>query len=152
MIRSDMRIRNATSDDLDAIVELAKLNRQFHTPTVDGKDALARVLSFKNNVFLVCISDVTVAGFIIGSWDGARAIIHKISVHPDHRGKGIGRSLVNKSAKMFRDMGAPTLGVTAADGTRDEQNNSIPFWEDLGFKSVAARLMVHFDLNELDGE
>ncbi len=151
MTRSNM-IRAAAPQDLDAIVEITKLNRQFHTPEVDGKGALTRFLSFENNVFLVCIKDDVVTGFVIGSWDGARAIIHKISVHPDHRGIGIGRSLVRKAAQTFREMGAPTLGVTAADGTKNEENDSIPFWEELGFRCVAARLMVHFDIDDLEGD
>ncbi len=149
MTRSNT-IRAAAFQDLDAIVEITKLNNQFHTPEVDGKDALARALSFKNNVILVCLLDDVVAGFVLGSWDGARAVIHKISVHPDHQGEGIGQALVKKSAQIFREMGAPTLGVTAADGTRGDENDSIPFWEDLGFRCVAARLMVHFDMNELE--
>jgi hypothetical protein len=57
-----------------------------------------------------------------------------------------------ESARVFKGMGAPTLGVTAADGSTDEPNDSMDFWKAIGFESIPARLMIHFDIEELGGD
>ena len=144
-----MKIRDMKKEDVQAVVDILKHNNQFHTPDVDGDKAMLRSLKFENNVMLVCETRGQIAGLVIGSWDGARAVIHKVSVHPDRQNRGIGSNLILKAAERFKEMGAPTLGVTAADGTKNEMNDSIGFFEALGFKTVAARLMVHFDIEEL---
>ena len=151
MTQLNMKIRFATIDDIDAIVEITKANEHYWSPLVDGAEPLARILERQNNLFLVCETD-KVVGFALGTWDGARAYIHKISVHPDIKGKGIGTELVAHSIKFFKDIGAPTVAVTAADGTRYEEENSTGFWKKVGFEPIPARLMIHFDIQEVDDE
>ena len=149
MTPSNMRIRPANIHDLDSVITITKDNNHFWTPEVDGKDALTRVLERNTNVFLVSekMENEEVTGFIVGSWDGARAIIHKISVKPDMQMNGIGKALVEEAIVQFKDMGAPTVGVTAADGTSEnEKIESTGFWTGLGFEKIPARLMIKFDI------
>lgn len=114
---------------------------------MDGKEGLARVLERDSNVFMVAEKDGAVVGFVLGSWDGARALIHKLSVTPGLQRLGIGSRLVDEAVSGFAGMGAPTVGVTAADGTRDnEEQDSTGFWKRVGFESIPARLMIKFDI------
>lgn len=146
---SNMTVRRATADDLDSVVRITKENNHYWTPEVDGREPLSRILERDTNVFLVSESpdDNEVTGFILGSWDGARAIIHKISVKPDLQKCGIGSALVNEAIGRFKQMGAPTVGVTAADNSlENEMIESTGFWTKLGFRMIPARLMINFDI------
>jgi ribosomal protein S18 acetylase RimI-like enzyme len=131
------------------MVEIMEANHHYYTPEVDGVAAITNQLTMSNNVMLVAEVDRTIVGFVIGTWDGARAFLFKLSVHPDFQGRGIGSELVRESARRFKKMGAVTLGLAAADGSTGEANNAIPFWERLGFEKIPARLMIHFEINDL---
>lgn len=145
-------IRRAVTADIDAIVRITKENGHYWTPKVDGKDALARLIARESNIILVCESDGDITGFIIGTWDGARALIHKLSVRPDLQHQGVGRELVLQAISKFKDMGAPTVGVTAAEGAEGDIDDSTGFWQKIGFRTIPARLMINFDIWSDDDE
>ena len=151
MTLSNMRIRPAIPDDIDAVVQITKANEHYWSDAVDGSEALARMLERDNNIFLVCETD-KVQGFVLGTWDGARAYIHKISVHPDVRGTGIGTELVARAVEFFKDIGAPTVAVAAADGTMYNELDSTGFWKKVGFEPIPARLMIRFDIQGEEDE
>jgi ribosomal protein S18 acetylase RimI-like enzyme len=134
------------------MVEIMEANHHYYTPEVDGVAALTNQLTMSNNVMLVAEVDRIIVGFVIGTWDGARAFLFKLSVHPDFQGSGIGSELVRESARKFKNMGAVTLGLAAADGSMGVANNSVQFWEKLGFEQIPARLMIHFEIDELAGD
>ena len=144
-------IRNATKDDIEAVIQITKDNEHFWTPQVDGAEALERILERPSNMFLV-YDDGEILGFILGSWDGARAFIHKISVKPNIRQKGVGTQLVAEAIEHYRKIGAPTVAVAAADGTREEEQDSTEFWKKVGFVPIPARLMIYFDVQEDEDE
>ncbi len=152
MILSNTSIRTAKKKDIDTVIRITKDNGHFWTQEVDGAEALNRVLARPENVFLVCEKDNDILGFIIGSWDGARAIIHKLSVRPDVHGLGIGRELVAHAIEDFKKLGAPTVGVTAADGSRTDEEDSTDFWKKAGFEPIPARLMINFNIREGENE
>ena len=151
MTQSDMKIRPATIADIEAVVQITKDNGHFWTPQVDGAEALERILERSSNLFLV-YDDGEILGFILGSWDGARAFIHKISVKPDIRQEGIGTQLVAEAIEFFKNIGAPTVAVAAADGTREEEQDSTEFWKKVGFEYIPARLMIYFDVQGDENE
>ena len=151
MTQSNMKIRKATKDDIEDIIQITKDNEHFWTPQVDGAEALERILERPSNLFLV-YDDGEILGFILGSWDGARAFIHKISVRPDIRQKSIGTQLVSEAIEFYRKIGAPTVAVAAADGPREEEQDSTEFWKKVGFEPIPARLMIYFDVQGDDNE
>jgi len=149
MTQSNIRIRAARKADAPRMVEIMELNHHYYTPEVDGVEAIARQLKMPHNVILVAQQGSLVIGFVLGTWDGARAFLFKMSVHPDFQRRGIGTMLVRAAAKKFRNLGAVTIGLSAADGTGGDQNNAVQFWEKLGFEQIPARLMIHFEIEKL---
>ena len=68
-----------------------------------------------------------------GNYDGSRAIIHQLSVHPAYQKQGIGTALVKEIVKRFRQMGAPTVSATVTE-------ESLPFWQKAGFRKTKVLL------------
>jgi len=129
-----MLIRDFDSVDIKEIVEILKSNNQYGFPEVDGPEAMKRVKACSAAVFLVCEMEGKIVGVIRGTYDGSRAIIHQISVHPAHQRKDVGTALVNEIVKRLKQMGAPTISATVTD-------QSLPFWQRVGFKKTKAFLV-----------
>jgi len=124
-------IRDFQFSDVAEIVEILKLNGQFGFPEVDGVDAMKRVKACSAAVFLVCEVGGEVVGVVRGNYDGSRAMIHQLSVHPTSQRRGIGTALVREIVERFEQMGAPTVSATVMEG-------SLPFWRKVGFRKTKA--------------
>ncbi len=129
-----MRIRDFLPTDCDQLVEILKANDQYGHPEIDGPEAMLRVHQCDAAVFLAAEEDDRIVGFIRGIYDGSRALIHEISVHPDYQRKGVGTKLVQAISRRFKERGAPGVSVTAA-------NRSVDFWKKLSF-AWGAHLMI----------
>jgi N-acetylglutamate synthase-like GNAT family acetyltransferase len=129
-----MLIRDFDFADIKEIVEILKSNNQYGFPEVDGPEAMKRVKACSAAVFLVCEMEGKIVGVTRGTYDGSRAIIHQISVHPAHQRKDIGTALVNEIVRRLKQMGAPTVSATVTD-------QSLPFWQRVGFKKTKAFLV-----------
>jgi N-acetylglutamate synthase-like GNAT family acetyltransferase len=126
-------IRDFQLTDRDEIVEILKLNNQYGFPEVDGPEAMKRVKACSAAVFLVCEIDGRVVGVVRGNYDGSRAIVHQLSVHPAYKRRGIGTALVKDIVKRFQRMEAPTASATVTE-------ESLPFWQKVGFRKTKAFL------------
>jgi len=110
-----MRIRKCDIKDVYTVYDILKANDQIGSPNVDYPEALKRIVVNDSAIFLVAEVDNKVVGMVRGVYDGSRALIHQISVHPDYQRKGIGTALVKEIAVRFEDLGAPTVSVTASE-------------------------------------
>ena len=126
-----MQIRDFMLHDIHDIVEILTLNDQYGMPAVDGPDAMQRLQACPAVVFLVYEGVNRVVGLVRGTYDGSRAMIHLLSVHPAHQRQGLGAQLVRAIVKRFRERGAPTVSATATE-------RSLPFWEKAGFTKTKA--------------
>ena len=129
-----MLIRDFQLRDIDEIVEILRLNNQYGFPEVDGPEPMKRVKACTAAAFLVCEIDGKVVGVVRGNYDGSRATIHQLSVHPAYQRRSIGKSLVNEIVKRFQQMGAPTVSAMIAE-------ESLPFWQKIGFRKTKVFLV-----------
>ena len=127
-------IRGFQLTDTDDIVEILKLNDQYGFQDVDGAEAMKRVKACKAAVFLVYEVDGKVVGAVRGNYDGSRAMIHLLSVHPSVQRQGVGTALVKEVVKSFQRRGALTISATITE-------KSLPFWEKMGFRKTKAFLV-----------
>ncbi len=127
-------IRAFQLTDVDDLVEILKLNSQYSFPEIDGPEAMKRVKACDAAVFLVYEVDGHVVGSVRGTYDGSRAMIHLLSVHPSVQKQGIGTALVKEAVKSFQRRGAPTVAATITE-------KSLGFWEKIGFRRTKAFLV-----------
>jgi len=126
-------IRDFEVTDAVAIVEILRMNNQYAFPEVDGPEAMCRVKACSAAVFLVYEKQGRVIGVVRGNYDGSRAIIHELSVHPNYQRQGVGRALVKEIVRKFRERGAPTVSATVIE-------ESLGFWQKVGFRKTRAFL------------
>jgi len=137
-----MKIRDFESNDALDVVEILKLNNQYSS-LVEEPAAMKRVSECRAAVYLVAVEHGKIVGVVKGVYDGSRALIHQISVHPKYQKRGVGSALVQEIACRFRKMGAPSVSVNAS--IRSEG-----FFEKAGFKVLPEVVfMLAFSINEL---
>jgi ribosomal protein S18 acetylase RimI-like enzyme len=129
MLTRDFELRDANQ-----IVEILKSNNQYGFPEVDGPEAMKRVKSCSAAIFLVCEVDGKVVGAVRGTYDGSRAIIHQLSVHPAYQRRGIGTALVKEIVKRLQERRATTVSATITE-------ESLAFWQKVGFNRTRAFLV-----------
>ena len=134
-----MIIRDFSPTDCDVLVEILRANLQYGDPSSEGPESMLRVQACKAAEFLVAEEDRHTVGMIKGVYDGSRALIHIVSVHPDYHRRGIGTTLVREIAKRFKKRGATCLAVTVP-------GNRLDFWTQLSFK-LATRIMLAHPLD-----
>jgi len=132
-------IRDFRVDDTEAIVAILKLNNQYGFPEVDGPEAMKRVKACRAAIFLVYEVDGKVVGLIRGNYDGSRAIIHELSVHPAYQKRGVGTAFVKEIVKRFQERGAPTVSATVTE-------ESLGFWQKVGFRRTRAFIVGNWQM------
>lgn len=131
----DIRIRSFLEVDTDRLVEILQLNGQYDYPAVEGPEAMKRVAACAAAVFLVAECEDQPCGFIKAVYDGSRALIHLLSVHPDVQHQGIGQQLVEAVGAELHRRGAPSVSVTVTDA-------SVEFWVKQGFVHLPVYLLL----------
>lgn len=135
-----MIIRDFRPEDAEALVNILKANQQYGHPDMDGPEAMLQVHRCQAAEFLVAEKEGEVVGLIRGTFDGSRAIIYLVSVHPDHQRQGIGRALVQEIARRFKARGASSISVIVP-GDAD-------FWKKMKFRQTT-RVMHAFPIDQV---
>ena len=130
-----VKIRNFNPVDAERCEQILNLNNQLHYPEIDGKEAMKRIYKRQGRYFLVAEENRSVVGFVRGVYDGSRALTWQLSVHPEHQKKGIGKRLIKKLAKRFKEDGAPTISVSVNDKTKD-------YYKKFGFEEIGVELIL----------
>lgn len=131
-----MEIRNFRESDCDALVAILRANLQYGDPESEGPEAMRRVQACPAAEFLVAEEDGKPVGFLRGVYDGSKALIHIVSVHPAYQRRGIGTALVRAAAERFRRRGAKSLLVTVP-------GDNLAFWKRLSFRLTTRMMMAH---------
>lgn len=116
-------------DDYDAVVELWRATEMFRA-SVDGLDHLGEVCRRNPGLFLLAVeADGQVSGSVIGTYDGRRAYIYHVAVHPDYRRKGYATTLIEEVERRIWALGAQKLRFMVGKENRSAQE----FYRSVGF-------------------
>ncbi len=128
-------IRFANADDLERILEIDRLC--FDPPW--SQDQFRA--SFKGLFFV--FEEEEILGFLVGcSCEIARrAIIMRIAVHPDYRGRGIAKKLIAASLEKFKQMDLKSVELDVDI----VKTGAIKLYEKLGFKVMRVATVNYED-------
>lgn len=130
-------IRRATEEDLALILEIERLSFEKQWDENKFRTALT-------DVFLV-YEEEEIVGFLSACCCavGDLAIIMKIAVHPDHRGRGIGTRLIEAALAKLKKMGIREVELHVDIVKR----GAIQLYEKFGFK-VRKVVTANYEENE----
>lgn len=138
-----MKVRPATTDDIEAIKAIAEAAWQSDYPAVLNRetlddaleewyasDRLVEAVAEHSTVLLIVERGDEVVGFVHAVWNREEGDILRVYVGPDHRGEGLGRALVEHACEDLFDRGVDQ--VKAMVLAANEQGNR--FYRSLGFE------------------
>lgn len=123
-------IRRAVSTEAEAILAFWHMAGTTPSP-IDTPDSIRRAVDHPSAVLLVAEdAHQQMVGTLLGTFDGWRANLYRLAVHPDRRREGIARSLVRRMEGMLAARGAQR-----ADAVVDIDNTaSLALCRTLGYE------------------
>lgn len=135
--------RPMTATDLDAVAEIAAVGFPDH---FEGRDCFGNRLALNpSGCFVLADGSGAARGYLVAyPWraesapalntlieaipaDAAVMYLHDLALHPDARGRGLSRPVVERLASDAAAAGWPALALVAV-------NEAAPFWEGHGFE------------------
>lgn len=125
-----MTIRRVQSIDLEPLLELWEMV----FPDDPSHNAPRTMLPTKldvDDLILVAWQDGELIGACMLGYDGYRGWLYAVAVHPEHRRKGIGASLINTAFETLKSLGCIKVNLQIRDVGNTEV---VAFYESLGFE------------------
>jgi ribosomal protein S18 acetylase RimI-like enzyme len=123
-----MEIRVFVKADTDAVIDLWKLADLTH-PNNDPSLDIKRKMNDSPWGFLVAMDGKTIIGSIMVGYDGHRGWINYLACHPNHRRRGVAKSLMNEAKKLLIERGCPKINLQVRSGNE----SAVKFYESIGY-------------------
>ncbi|MEU4330781.1 MULTISPECIES: GNAT family N-acetyltransferase [Nonomuraea] len=105
MSRSEVKVRFGGADDIPAVLAFW-LEAAEGTDRHDSADKVVALVERDPEALLLAEDDGHLVGTLIAGWDGWRAHLYRLAVHPGHRRRGIGAALIRRAEERFATFGA----------------------------------------------
>ena len=98
-------------------------------PWNDPYRDIQRKIAVQPEMFLVGCADGEIIASVMAGYDGHRGWINYLAVHPDRRGTGIGRRMMDEAERLLQEAGCPKINLQVRAGNAAV----IDFYEKIGF-------------------
>ena len=109
-------VRAATEADVPALLALWDVAAENDSRPADSAEAVHRLLAHDPQACLVAEDDGRLVGSVVAGWDGWRAHLYRLAVHPDARRRGIGSLLLATASERLVALGATRLDAMVLEG------------------------------------
>lgn len=125
-------LRISLYQDSDERFVVALLNEVLpdDSPHNDPIVAIRQKLAVERDLFFVAFADGLVVGTAMGGYDGHRGWIYSVAVRKEHRGKGIGRALIERLEETLMQRGCLKVNLQV----RASNVGVTKFYEKLGYQ------------------
>lgn len=108
-------LRPATTNDIDALLSLWAVAAENDSRPIDTADMVRTLLARDPDACTLAVENGRVIGSLIAGWDGWRAHLYRLAVHPDARRRGIAAALLGHAEQRFRALGAIRIDAMVLD-------------------------------------
>lgn len=115
--------------DYDQVYQLWEMSENIGLSKADSRHGIERFLTRNPGMSYLAWQDGEIVGSVLCGHDGRRGYIHHLVVHPGHRRKGIGQSLVSRCMFALTRIGIQKCHLFVYEGNQ----SGIKFWESLGW-------------------
>jgi ribosomal protein S18 acetylase RimI-like enzyme len=133
-----VRLRSATADDVDAVLELW-VAAGAHPTSTDDAPALTTLSAADGDALVIAEIDGQMVGTLIATFDGWRGNMYRLAVLPAVRRRGIGAALVAEGERRMRARGCRRITALVADG----DDRAAEFWSHVDYVRYAMERYVH---------
>lgn len=102
---SGVKVRHGGLGDVPAVLDFWLLAAEG-TDRRDSPDKVVALIERDPEALLIAELDGELVGTLIAGWDGWRAHLYRLAVHPSHRRKGIATTLLAAAESRFAAFGA----------------------------------------------
>ena len=133
-------LKEMNFSDLEGVYEVSSLSLK----ETWSLNSIEKELNNKLATYIVCLEDSKVLGFA-GSWlIASEGQITNVAVHPNSRGKGIGKYLMKKLIFVLKNKGCTDITLEVRKSNIIAQN----LYKSLGFKEEGIRKNFYEDNKE----
>jgi ribosomal protein S18 acetylase RimI-like enzyme len=101
---TELRIRPALADDLDAVLAFWKTAAEG-TSISDDRSGVERLVARDPEALLLAELGDELVGTVVAGFDGWRCHLYRLAVHPERRRQGIGSALLAAAEERFVRLG-----------------------------------------------
>jgi N-acetylglutamate synthase len=126
-----MRIRQLTNEDYDRIIQIWSRAGLSHRPLGrDAREHFRLEVDQHTAVFLGAEgTDGELVGVVLGTHDGRKGWINRLTVLPEYQGQGIGRALTLEAEQRLNKLGILIVTCLIEGGNGASEK----FFESLGY-------------------
>ncbi|MCX8023606.1 MAG: GNAT family N-acetyltransferase [Thermanaerothrix sp.] len=130
------------TEDYEEATALWKNSPGVGLSQADSPQALAHFLERNPGLNWVAKDEGKVVGTLLCGYDGRRAYLYHVAVHPEYRRQGIGRALVNHCLETLKNLGVEKAHLFVYTNNAD----AIAFWKSLGWYPRTELLIMSYNL------
>ena len=136
-----VNIHEMSMDDYPEVYKLWEMSEEIGLSKADSPHNINKFLDRNPGMSFTAWVEGKIVGVVLCGHDGRRGYIHHLMVHPDHRRKGIGQSLVSRCVFALTQIGIQKCHLFIFE----ENLDGIKFWESLGWaRRVELTMMSQF--------
>ncbi len=125
-----VEIRTFRDSDTAAVIDLWRSVSVGGAPHNDPATAIRQKLAVEGDLFLVADAQGTIAGTVMGGYDGHRGWLYAVAVHADFRRQGIGGALIRRMEQALVRRGCLKVNLQVVASN----SQAVAFYETLGYR------------------
>jgi putative acetyltransferase len=133
-----INIHEMSIEDYPEIYKLWEMSDNIGLSKADSLHSIKGFLERNPGMSFTAWAEGELIGTVLCGHDGRRGYIHHLMVHPEHRRKGLGKSLVSRCMFALTRIGIQKVHLFVFE----DNQSGIKFWESLGWtKRVELTMM-----------